>query len=71
MANKFNDKVALDFKIWRGGKYILHMIDMFSRLNVSVFIERKHPREVVDKIMQYWVAAGWGFMKSVLFDNGE
>ena len=25
MANKFNDKVALDFKIWKGGKYILHV----------------------------------------------
>ena len=70
MANKFNDRVALDLKIWKGGKYILHMIDMFSRLSVSVFIARKHPREVVDKIMRYWVAAGWGVMKSVLFDNG-
>ena len=39
MANKFNDKVVLDLKIWKGGKYILHMIDMFSRLSVSVFIE--------------------------------
>ena len=70
MANKFNNKVALGLKIWKGGKYILHMIDMFSRLSVSVFIERKHPREIVDKIMWYWVAAGWGVMKSVLFDNG-
>ena len=70
MVNKFNDKVALDLKIWKGGKYILHMIDMFSRLSVSVFIERKHPREVVDKIMWYWVAAGRGVMKIVLFDNG-
>ena len=70
MANKFNDKAALDLKIWKGRKYILHMIDMFSRLSVSVFIERKHPREVIDKIMRYWVAAGWGVVKSVLFHNG-
>ena len=65
MASKFNDKAALDLKIWKGGKYILHMIDMFSQLSVSLFIKRKHPRKVVDKIMQYWVAAGWSVMKSV------
>ena len=45
------------------------MIDMLSGLSVSVFIERKHLREVSDKIMQYWVAAGWGVMKGVLLDN--
>ena len=52
VANSVNDKVSLDLKIWKGGKYMLHMImiDMFSGLSVSVFIERKHPREVVDKI---------------------
>ena len=44
---------------------------MLSWLSVSVFIERKHPREVVDKIMRYLVAAGWGVMKSALFDNGR
>ena len=57
MANKLYDKVALDLKIWKRRKYTLHMIDIFSQL-ISVFIERKHPREVVDKIMRYWVAAG-------------
>ena len=51
MTKKFNDKVALYFKIWKGGKYILHLIDMFSRLSLPVFIERKHPREVVEKLM--------------------
>ena len=70
MPNTFNDKAALDSKIWKGRKYILHMIDMFSWLSVFVFFERKHPREVVNKIMWHWVAAGWGVMKSVLFDNG-
>ena len=71
MAETFDDKVASDFKIWKGGlKYILHMIDMFSKLSISVFIERKRPREVVDKIMRHWVAAGQSIMKSVQFDNG-
>ena len=50
LASKLNDKVALDLKIWNGEKYILHMIDMFSWLSVSLFIERKHPREVIDII---------------------
>ena len=62
---------ALVFEFWKGGsKYILHTIDMFSKFSISVFIERKHPRKVVDKIMQHWVTAGCRGLKSVQFDNG-
>ena len=40
MAREFNEKVAMDLKKWKG-MWILHMIDMWSRFSVSVFIKRK------------------------------
>ena len=69
MAKGFNEKVAMDLKVWKDGKYILHMVDMFSRLSVSVFVQSKQPKEIVDKVMKHWVAV-WGLMKYVMFDNG-
>ena len=69
LATQFNDKVALDLKKW-GDKWILHMIDMWSRLTVSKFISRKKPTEVIDNIMLHWCGAGYGIMSSILTDNG-
>ena len=46
------------------------MIDMLTRLSMSVSIDIKHPREAMDKIMRYWVAAGLGVKKSVSIDYG-
>ena len=69
MASRFNEKVAMDLKSWKG-KYILHMIDMFSRLSVSVFINHKTPKEVAEGILEHWIAAGWGVMEGLFFDNG-
>ena len=39
MAHEFNEKVAMDLKKWKG-RWILHMIDMWSRYTASVFIEK-------------------------------
>eukprot|EP00795_Rhopilema_esculentum_P002321 gene2321-biopygen11363 len=69
MASRFNEKIAIDLKSWKG-KYILHMIDMFTRLSVSVFINSKSPPVVVEKIIQHWIGAGWGVMEGIFFDNG-
>ena len=55
MAKSFNEKVAIDLKVWKD-KYILHMVDMWSRLTISCFIDRKKPREVIDKLMEKWIA---------------
>lgn len=42
MAEKFNEKVAVNLKICgKKNIIILHMIDMWSRLTVSVTIARK------------------------------
>ena len=69
MATRFNEKVAMDLKQWNN-KWILHMIDMFSRFTVSVFIERKTPSVIVDKVMTHWIGAAFGVMESILTDNG-
>lgn len=68
MAHSFNEKVAIDLKKWSNG-WILHMVDMWSRLTISVFLSRKRPQDVIDKILQYWVGS-FGIMKSILSDNG-
>ena len=43
---------------------------MWSHFSVSVFVDRKRPSDIIDKIMVSWVGAGFGIMKSVLTDNG-
>ena len=43
---------------------------MWSRLTVSVFIDRKKPSEVLDKIMMHWIGAAFGVMEAILTDNG-
>ena len=69
MATRFNQKVCMDLKKW-GDKWILHLIDMFSRLSISTFISRKRPSDDIDKIMTCWVGAGFGVMEAILTDNG-
>ena len=51
MATSFNEKVAIDLSFYKG-KIILHMIDMWSRLTVSVEIGQKTPSDVVEAIME-------------------
>ena len=68
LASSFNEKVAMDLKSWKG-KYILHLIDMFTQLSVSVFIRTKTPQEVVENVLQHWIDAGWGVMEGILVDN--
>ena len=55
VASQFNEKVSLDLKQWNG-HWILHIIDMWSRYTVSVFINRKKPSDVIDALMQRWIA---------------
>ena len=69
MATRFNEKVAIDLKKW-GDRWILHLVDMWSRLTVSVLLDRKKPSEVLEKIMTNWIGAGFGVMEAILSDNG-
>ena len=59
----------MDLKHW-DNKWILHLIDMWSRLTISVFIDRKTPQSVINTIMLHWVGAAYGVMKYILTDNG-
>ena len=68
MATQFNEKVAMDLKQWKG-RWILHIIDMWSRYTISVFINKKRPSEVINALMQNWVGV-FGVMGSILTDNG-
>ena len=68
MATQFNEKVAMDLKQWNG-RWILHIIDMWSRYTISVFINRKRPSDVVNALMQNWVGV-FGVMGSMMTDNG-
>ena len=68
MASRFNEKIAMDLKQWKG-RWILHIIDMWSRYTVSVFIQRKRSNDVINALMQRWVAV-FGVMESIMTDNG-
>ena len=69
VSSTFNEKVCMDLMKW-GNKWILHIIDMWSRFSVSVFVNRKRPSDIIGKSMVSWVGAGFGIMKSVLTDSG-
>ena len=64
-AENFKEKVAMDLKNW-GNRWILHLINMWSRLTVSVFMDRKRPSDVIDNIMLHWEQV----LTSILPDNG-
>ena len=68
MATKFSEKVAMDLKQWNG-RWILHIIDMWSRYTLSVFIDRKKPCNIIDALMIEWIAK-FGVMKALMTDNG-
>ncbi|XP_053390667.1 uncharacterized protein LOC128553511 [Mercenaria mercenaria] len=68
MASKFNEKVAMDLKQWNG-RWILHIIDMWSRYTLSIFIDRKKPCNIIDTLMKEWVGK-FGVMGSLMTDNG-
>ena len=68
MASKFNEKVAMDLKQWNG-RWILHIIDMWSRYTLSIFVDRKKPCNIIDALMKEWVGK-FGVMGSLMTDNG-
>ena len=70
-TSKFNEIITLDLKEYTDGnnKYILYIIDMFSRLTVGVFIPNKKPSTVGEKIMEKWIAP-MGRMETLHSDRG-
>ena len=68
-AKSFCELVVMDLKVWKK-LYILHCIDAFSRLSVSVVIKRKTPQVVAHNFLVKWVGAGYGFPQKIKFDCG-
>ena len=68
MASKFNEKVAMDLKQWKG-RWILYIIDMWSMYTLFVFVDRKKPGNIIDALMTQWIGK-FGVMKALMNDNG-
>ena len=70
-ARSFCELLVMDLKVWRHGLYILHIIDAFSRLSVSVVIKQKTPQAVAHAFLIKWVGSGYGFPQRAKFDSGR
>lgn len=57
-ASEFQEVLTLDLKEVKAGeqRYILHMIDAYTRYTCSVFIRNKKPDTIVNQVMLCWVA---------------
>ena len=74
-ATKFNEIVTLDLKDFKDpdnsqNRYILYIIDMFTRMTVGVFIPDKHPETIANRILKHWVGAGFCLMQFLHSDLG-
>ena len=73
VATEFSEVLTLDLKecnsIVKNHKYILHMIDAFTRYSVSVFIERKLPEVIVENVFSCWISK-YGSPKRIWTDLG-
>ena len=58
----------MDLKQWHD-RWILHIIDMWSRYTLSVFVTRKKPSNIIDALMTHWVGK-FGVMGALMTDNG-
>ena len=71
-ATEFNQVLTMDLKEVKvlNYQYILHMIDRFTRLGVSVFIHNKKPETIVHNLMKHWVSVGYGTPCRIWTDVG-
>ena len=69
MASKFNEKVSIDLKQWNG-RWILHIIDMWSRYTLSTFVDRKKPANIIDALMTQGIGK-FGVMIALMPNNGR
>ena len=73
IACEFNEVLTMDLKEVKvlQYKYILHMIDGFTRMTMSVFMKDKKADTVIHHFMQNWVTAH-GRLKKICSDvKGE
>ena len=63
----------MDLKSYQSGdqKYILHLVDMFSRLHMAVFVPDKRSETIAEAILRIWIAQpGLGPMEFLHSDKG-
>ena len=69
MATDFNDVVAMDLIVLTHGKYIVHLIDLFSRYSAACVRTSKRQECIVEAIIKMWIAY-FGSPRKFLADNG-
>ena len=71
-ATKFNEVVTVDLKYYKDGefKFILYLVDWFSRLTVGELIPDKKPSTIGAVIMSKWVAVMGGRMQTLHSNRG-
>ena len=68
LASDFNEKFVMDLKKWNG-RWILHIVDLWSHFIVSTFIPWKRSTDVIHEMMTEWCSI-FGIPQGVLTDNG-
>ena len=68
MSSTFNECVAMDI-ISLEGKYILHLIDMFTIYSVACVRNTKGQNAITDAIMKTWISY-FGKPQKMIADNG-
>ena len=67
-SKDFNDVVAMDLKIFNN-KYILYLVDCFTRYTLGTVIPSKDPQVVIKAIIRLWIRI-FGKPSQFWFDNG-
>ena len=72
MAQEFNEAVAMDLKIWdfKGGVYILYLIDVAIRYPKAIIIHPKSQDTIIENAVTMWIAERPGAPRKFLSDNG-
>ena len=68
MTTEFQDIVAMDLKQFEGN-WILHLIDLCTRLSAACFIRNKSKEKITAAIFRIWIAV-YGTPKKFMSDNG-
>ena len=55
LAHDFNERVAMDLKIFRNG-YIMHLLDHAARFSAAAIIYSKRKEVIIDKLFKHWIA---------------
>ena len=69
LASEFNEVVAMDLVVLSHGKYIVHLIDLFTRYSAACIRTSKRQECIVDAILKMWIAY-FGSPRKFLADNG-